>query len=96
MAAATASVNGYMTSTYAGKLDGIAAGATANAKATGAEIDTGTDDVKFATPKAIADSRLVFGPSGVDATRDSKLVAFDGNTGKLLKSSAIVLGNVVQ
>lgn len=30
MAAATASVNGYMTSTYASKLDGIAAGATAN------------------------------------------------------------------
>ena len=30
MAAATASVNGYMTSTYAAKLDGIAAGATAN------------------------------------------------------------------
>jgi hypothetical protein len=28
MAAATASVNGYMTSTYAAKLDGIAAGAT--------------------------------------------------------------------
>ena len=30
MAAATASVNGYMTSTYASKLDGIAAGATNN------------------------------------------------------------------
>lgn len=30
MAAATASVNGYMTSTYAAKLDGIAAGATDN------------------------------------------------------------------
>jgi len=30
MAAATASVNGYMTSTYAAKLNGIAAGATAN------------------------------------------------------------------
>lgn len=30
MAAATASVNGYMTATYAAKLDGIAAGATAN------------------------------------------------------------------
>lgn len=30
MAAATALVNGYMTSTYASKLDGIAAGATAN------------------------------------------------------------------
>jgi len=27
-------------------------------KATGAEIDTGTDDAKFATPKAIADSTL--------------------------------------
>ena len=31
MAAATASSNGYMTSTYAAKLDGIASGATANA-----------------------------------------------------------------
>lgn len=30
MAAATSTVNGYMTSTYAAKLDGIAAGATAN------------------------------------------------------------------
>ena len=30
LAAATASVNGYMTSTYASKLDGIATGATAN------------------------------------------------------------------
>lgn len=30
MAAATSSVDGYMTSTYAGKLDGIASGATAN------------------------------------------------------------------
>lgn len=30
MAAATASIDGYMTSTYASKLDGIAAGATAN------------------------------------------------------------------
>src|SRR5664279_3626204 len=47
MAAATASVNGYATSTQITKLEGIAAGATANAKATGAELDTGTDDVKF-------------------------------------------------
>ncbi len=29
-------------------------------KATGAEINTGTDDVKFATPKAIADSNIAF------------------------------------
>jgi len=37
----------------------VADGATANAKATGAEIDTGTDDIKYATPKAIRDSGLI-------------------------------------
>jgi hypothetical protein len=31
-------------------------------KATGAEIDTGTDDDKFATPKAIADSKIIKNP----------------------------------
>ena len=36
----------------------VADGATANAKATGAELDTGTDDVKFATAKAIKDSGI--------------------------------------
>jgi len=36
----------------------VADGATANAKATGAEINTGTNDVKFATAKAIADSTI--------------------------------------
>jgi hypothetical protein len=41
MAAATALVNGYMTSTYAAKLDGIAAGATANT-GTVTSIATGT------------------------------------------------------
>ena len=41
MAAATASVNGYMTSTYAAKLDGIAAGATANT-GTVTSVATGT------------------------------------------------------
>lgn len=37
----------------------VADGATANAKATGAELDTGTDDAKFATAKALADSAYV-------------------------------------
>lgn len=37
----------------------VADGATANSKATGAELDTGTDDVKFATAKAIKDSNNV-------------------------------------
>ena len=41
MAAATASVNGYMTSTYASKLDGIASGATANSAGTGISISSG-------------------------------------------------------
>lgn len=33
---------------------------TVPVKATGAEINTGTDDAKFATPKAIADSNIAF------------------------------------
>jgi hypothetical protein len=40
----------------------VADGATANTKATGAEIDTGTDDTKFATAKAIADSKIIKNP----------------------------------
>ena len=42
MAAATASVNGYMTSTYASKLDGIASGATANTGTVTSVSGTGT------------------------------------------------------
>lgn len=42
MAAATASVNGYMTSTFAAKLDGIAAGATANTGTVTSVSGTGT------------------------------------------------------
>jgi hypothetical protein len=37
----------------------VADGATANTKATGAEVDTGTDDSKFATSKALKDSHNV-------------------------------------
>lgn len=40
------------------RLDSL--GAPPPVKATGAEINTGTDDAKFATPKAIADSNLAF------------------------------------
>ncbi len=45
-------------STEKTKLSGIATGATANTKATGAEIDTGTDDTKFATAKALKDAGI--------------------------------------
>ena len=42
------------------KLNNIATAATANAKATGAEIAAATDDAKFATPKALKDSGKVW------------------------------------
>jgi len=48
-----------LTATEARTILNVADGATNNTKATGAEIDTGTDDVKFATAKAIRDSGLI-------------------------------------
>lgn len=56
---ATAAQDGLMTLAYASKLDGIAAGATANTKATSAELNTGTDDVKFATALALEGSKYI-------------------------------------
>lgn len=44
-----------------GKL-GKSAGASLPVKATGAEVTTGTDDAKFATPKAIKDAGIVATP----------------------------------
>ena len=49
----------------------VADGATANAKATGAEIDTGTDDAKYATAKAMKDSGYLSGMGDVTAASDS-------------------------
>jgi len=51
----------------------VADGATANAKATGAELDTATDDVKFATAKALKDSHNV--PSVVPGTTGNILTS---------------------
>ena len=53
----------------------FAAGATANAKAIGSELDTGTDDAKFATAKAIKDSHNV--PSVVPSD-DGKVLTSNG------------------
>lgn len=68
MPAATASAHGYMTSVYAAKLDGIASGSTANAKISGATLDSLADDTGFVTAKAIQDGHYVPhaapGPSG--------------------------------
>ena len=51
--------NKNYTATEQTKLAGIASGATANSKAAGSELDTGTDDAKFATAKALKDSHNV-------------------------------------
>ena len=63
------------TTTEIRTLINVADGATANAKATGAELDTGTDDAKFATAKAIKDSHNV--PSVVPSTA-GKVLTSDG------------------
>jgi hypothetical protein len=41
---------------HAGRLDDLEEGSAVPAKATGSEVNTGTDDAKFITPKALADS----------------------------------------
>ena len=51
----------------------VADGATANAKATGAELDTATDDTKFATAKALKDSHNV--PSVAPSTSGNLLTS---------------------
>ena len=63
------------TTTEIRTLINVAEGATANTKATGAELDTGTDDVKFATAKAIKDSHNV--PS-VAPSDDGKVLTSNG------------------
>jgi hypothetical protein len=51
----------------------VESGATADAKATGAELDTGTDDAKFATAKALKDSHNI--PSVVPGTATNVLTS---------------------
>jgi hypothetical protein len=50
-------------------------------KATGAEVNTGTDDAKFVTAKAVADSKIVSGPVSIT---DGNLAVWDTNA-KTLK-----------
>lgn len=54
--------------------------AIAPVKATGAEVDTGTNDAKFATPKAIKDSKVVKGAaSGLRINGSATPLALDGS-----------------
>ena len=62
-----------LTATEVRTIINVADGATANAKATGAELDTGTDDVKFATAKALKDSHNV--PSVAPGTSGNLLTS---------------------
>ena len=87
---ATTSVAGFMTAADKLKLDGIAAGAVNLSKATGAEINTGTDDAKYTTPKAIADSNVVKGPG---SSADNRIPLFNSTSGKLLKDSGKTLAD---
>lgn len=64
--------------------------------ATGAEINTGTDDSKHVTPKAIADSDLVFGTTGsaagniliIDSSGNLPAIGGDNLTGVMHLSGA--------
>ena len=62
-----------LSTTQVRTLINVADGATANAKATGAELDTGTDDAKFATAKALVDSHNV--PSVAPSTSGNILTS---------------------
>jgi len=95
MAAATASVNGYMTSTYASKLDGIAAGATnvtnTNQLTNGAGFITGSGNTTGSSGSISVSGGWSVTPSG------TKLYfAYNGvNKGSLDSSgNFIVVGNV--
>lgn len=63
----------------------VADGATANAKATAAEVITGSDDVKFITPLALAGSNNVKNNAGSFVA--DRIATFTDATGKIIKDS---------
>jgi hypothetical protein len=70
-----------------------AAPASGATKCTGVEIDTGTDDAKFATPKAIADSALVSETAWTDYSSTSTVVGWAPTPTKNIRYKKI--GNTV-
>jgi len=69
----------------------VADGATANAKATGAEVDTGTDDAKFVTAKALVDSSYEKNP--MTAAGD---IIYGGTSGAPTRLAAGTAGQVLK
>ena len=60
--------------------------------ATGAEVDTGTDNAKYVSAKTVADSRLVSGPS---SSITDRIATFSNTTGKLIKDSGKALSDLM-
>ena len=81
-----------LTATEVRTILNVADGATANTKATGAEIDTGTDDVKFATAKALADSSYAK-TTDIPSMASSSDINTGTDTTKTLNSDAFAGSN---
>ena len=79
-----AGAKGLMSGADKTKLDNIASNATANTVATGAEINTGTDNIKYASPLAIANSQIAVGPA---SSVSGRIATFGDITGKQLADS---------
>jgi hypothetical protein len=59
-------------------------------KCSGADINTGTDDTKFATSKAISDSTIVKGHTSSTA---NAIARYNSTSGKLLKDSTVIISD---
>ena len=82
-----------LTATETRTILNVADGSTANSKASGSELDTGTDDVKFATAKAINDSHNV--PSVAPGTSGNVMISngTDWVSSALTSATSSLFGN---
>jgi hypothetical protein len=95
MAAATASVNGYMTSTYASKLDGIAAGATANTgTVTSVNLTAGTA-ISVSGGPVTGSGSITVNNTGVTSAVAGNGIAVSASTGAVTFSAASPTFNTV-
>ena len=69
-------------------------GYTSNALCTAAEINTGTDNVKYATPLAIAGSTLVKNNAGTFVA--DRIATFVDTTGKIIKDAGKTIADLME